>query len=95
MGRFRWVSTCGLALFLAASADGCAGGLAGPRRSWGRSGWPGPGWLPCRAGLALGLGQVTSTQAPSWRARPRPARLRRFNAAVRRLSQAWFLAVPR
>ena len=38
----------------------------------------------CRAVRA----QVTSAQAPSLRASPRPFRLRRFNAAVRRLSQA-------
>jgi hypothetical protein len=43
------------------------------------------------AGLAVvsGLaGQVARIQAPSWRVRPRPARFRRFRAAVRRLSQA-------
>jgi hypothetical protein len=34
-------------------------------------------------------GQVASAQALSRRARPRPVRLRRFSAAVRRLSQAW------
>ena len=49
--------------------------------------------LPCLA--ALLAGQVASTQAPSRRVRPLPSRLRRFSAAVRRLSQALFLAVPR
>jgi len=46
-----------------------------------------------RPGLLAG--QVISTQAPSRRARPRPFRLRRFNAAVRRLSQALLLATAR
>src|SRR5260370_32371881 len=40
-------------------------------------------------------GQVASAQAPSRRASPLPVRLRRLSAAVRRLSQAWFFAVPR
>ena len=63
-----------------------------PGLTCGRPAWPGPGrpgspgWLP---------GQVARTQAPSRRVRPLPSRLRRFSAAVRRLSQAWFLAVPR
>ena len=47
----------------------------------------------CRAGWPAG--QVASAQAPSRRARPLPIRLRRLRAAVRRLSQASFLAVPR
>ena len=49
--------------------------------------------LPCLPALAAG--QAASTQVPSPRVRPLPSRLRRFSAAVRRLSQAWFLAVPR
>ena len=48
---------------------------------------------PRRAGLPAG--QVASAQASSRRVRPFPIRLRRLSAAVRRLSQAWFLAVPR
>ena len=42
-----------------------------------------------------GAGQVASTQAPPCRVRPLPIRFRRFSAAVRHLSQAWFLATPR
>jgi len=62
----------------------CSGGLQPPGRAgWGRVG-PWAWWPP---------GQVASTQALSRRARHRPIRLRRFNAAVRRLSQALFLAV--
>ncbi len=57
---------------------------AGPSRRVG---------LPCLP--ALLAGQVASTQVPSRRVRPLPGRLRRLSAAVRRLSQAWFLAVPR
>ena len=45
--------------------------------------------------LSLDFGQVARTQAPLRRPRPRPGRLRRFTAAVRRLSQALFLACPR
>ena len=52
----------------------------------------------CLAGLACGPGWygglvMASTQAPFRRARPRPIRLRRFSAAVRRLSQALFWSV--
>lgn len=47
-----------------------------------------------RGGLVL-AGQVASIQVPSWRARPFPMRLRRFSAAVRRLSQAWLRVTPR
>ena len=69
------------------------GGLAG-------AGVMGAGVRLALAGLAVvaggaAVGQVTSTQAPSQRARPWLSRLRRFTAAVRRLSQALFLAVPR
>jgi len=54
-----------------------------------------PDW-PGRAGLGLeAAGQVASAQPLSRRVRPRPTRLRRFSAAVRRLSQAWFLVTPR
>ena len=76
----------------------------------GESGHAGlPGWLvfPAlqlprrRAGVAAGRfgarpgrGQA-STQMPFRRIMPRPMRLRRFKAAVRRLSQALFLAAPR
>ena len=42
-----------------------------------------------------GSGQVASIHAPSRRVSPRPSRLRRFSAAVRRLSQAWFAGSPR
>ena len=49
----------------------------------------------CRPAAGLIPSQVASTQAPSRRVRPLPSRLRRFSAAVRRLSQAWFLATPR
>ena len=35
------------------------------------------------------------TQTPAVRVSPRPMRLRRLSPAVRRVSQAWFLAVPR
>jgi hypothetical protein len=48
-----------------------------------------------RAGGTLPPAQMARTQVPSWRARPRPSRVRRLTAAVRRLSQAWFRAVPR
>ncbi len=51
-----------------------------------------PAGLAVAAAGSRAAGQVARTQAPSWRARPRPSRLRRFTAAVRRLSQAWFLA---
>jgi hypothetical protein len=52
----------------------------------------GQGWSLGSVRLA---GQVASTQAPSVRVRPRPRRVRRLTAAVRRLSQAWFLVTPR
>ena len=51
------------------------------------------GWLQAAAGGCRG-GQA-STHAPLSRVRPRPMRLRRLRAAVRCLSQALFLAVPR
>ena len=61
----------------------------------GRRGQPGrdAGWLQAAAG-ASGGGQA-STHAPLSRVRPRLMRLRRLRAAVRCLSQALFLAVPR
>jgi Glyoxalase/Bleomycin resistance protein/Dioxygenase superfamily len=70
---------------------GCRAGLVRP---------PDPGpprglWAPFRGCGAPEAVQVARTQVPSRRARPRPMRLRRFNAAVRRLSQALFLTVPR
>jgi hypothetical protein len=43
----------------------------------------------------LGVDQVVSAQVRSMRVRPWPRRLRRFSAAVRHLSQALFLVVPR
>ena len=43
----------------------------------------------------LGADQVARTQIPPTPVRPRPMRLRRFSAAVRYLSQALFLVVPR
>jgi len=46
-------------------------------------------------GEGVVAGQVASTQVPSWRASPWPARFLRLTAAVRRLSQALFLAAPR
>src|SRR6266567_2803890 len=59
----------------------------------GTGGRPAAGRILCKD-PAVG-GQVASAQAPSRRARPFPSRLRRLTAAVRRLSQAWFLATPR
>ena len=69
------------------------GGVASPVRL-GRpaAGLPGAGW---RAEPVAGAGQVASTQAPPCQVRPRPIKVRRFSAAVRRLSQAWFLVTPR
>lgn len=62
-------------------------GLTGLRAG---SGQPDTGvWLPRR------LQVVASAQAPSRRVRPRPMRLRRLSAAVRRFSQALLAATPR
>jgi len=44
---------------------------------------------------ALALQVAASVQVPSRRVRPRLMRLRRFRAAVRRLSQALLAATPR
>jgi len=61
-----------------------SGSLAGGRPARGVAAVAGAGQSP---------GQVARTQAPLRRARPLPTR--RLIAAVRCLSQAWFLAVPR
>ena len=55
---------------------------------------PGLGRAGRRAGSGPS-GQVARIQVPSERARPRPSRLRRLIAAVRRLSQAWLRVTPR
>lgn len=48
--------------------------------------------LGCGPGLCHAVAMV---QVPSVRVRPRASRRRRFNAAVRFWSQAWFFATPR
>ncbi len=57
-----------------------------------------PAWRSDHAGASgcwsAGLDQA-SIQVPSWRVRPWLMRLRRLRVAVRCLSQALFLAVPR
>jgi hypothetical protein len=47
------------------------------------------------AGAGSASAQVTRTQVPALRVKPRPIRLRRLSPAVRRLSHASFLVVPR
>ena len=60
---------------------------------------PGSAWQGCGGGCKRPLvpagGGQASTHAPLSRVRPRLMRLRRLRAAVRCLSQALFLAVPR
>ena len=62
-----------------------------------------PGLARWRAGLRPGRRRWpgiqavwgVSVQTPAVRVRPRPMRLRRLSPAVRRVSHAWFLTVPR
>ena len=86
-GGMGWLSHAGV------RGGVCTGGVASPVRL-GRpaAGLPGAGG---RAEPVAGAGQVASTQAPPCQVRPRPIKVRRFSAAVRRLSQAWFLVTPR
>jgi hypothetical protein len=72
--------------------------LALSGRQRGRSSRRGPAWQGYGGGCKRPLwlpGCQASIHAPLSRVRPRPMRLRRLRTAVRCLSQALFLAVPR
>ncbi len=94
---------CGAGAWLA-GRPGLRPGLTRGRAVWvvgWGDWWPGEAAVGCLSagrGLIVWCSQgvwVVRTQTPAVRVRPRPTRLRRLSPAVRRVSQAWLLVVPR